>query len=55
MTNKKNVMHLGTFKFSYNKLQKKNWKIHLHVKVFFGTNDLQSFSKVIPLASSYMF
>ncbi len=38
-----------------NKLQKKNSKIHLHVKVLFGKIDVQSFSKVIPLAPSDRF
>jgi hypothetical protein len=31
-----------------------HWKIHLHVKVIFWEKNLQSFSKVIFLASNYM-
>jgi hypothetical protein len=50
MTNQKNVMHWGTY--IYIRSYQKN---HLNLKVFLGKKNLQSFSKVIPLASSYKF
>jgi hypothetical protein len=44
--------HLNIFITSYKKIHS---KIHLHVKGFLGKKDVQSFSKVIPLAPSYRF
>jgi hypothetical protein len=36
MTNRKNVIHWGTFKYFYNKLQKNSFKNSLECKSFFG-------------------
>jgi hypothetical protein len=50
------MMHWGTFKYFLQQVTKKFiQKIHLHVKMFFGKKNLQSFSKVISLAYSYRF
>jgi endonuclease III-like uncharacterized protein len=49
-------MHWETFKYILKTSYKKfHSKIHLHVKKFFGKKDMQSFSKIIPLAPSYRF
>ncbi len=50
------MMHWGTFKYDLQQVTKKiHSKIHLHVEVSLEKKDLQSFSKVIPLAPSYKF
>jgi hypothetical protein len=55
MTNPKNVMHWGNFKYFLEQDIKYSFKIHLHAKVIFGKMNLLSFSKVISLALCYTF
>jgi hypothetical protein len=49
-------MHWGTFTYFLKQVTKFHSKIQLHVKVFIGEKDVESFSKVrFPLAPSYRF
>jgi hypothetical protein len=50
------MMHWATFKYFLEQVTKRNHsKNHLHVKVFLGEKDMQSFSKVVIFILSYRF